>query len=267
MIPEWLRDWMHGEYGGPYTHRVNGQTMPRRDEVTAWSEDHPLAHTVPCCQDHNGTLNERFEGAMESVIAFLKGAPADDQCALWLVKTGLLFWHPTCKIQSDVPLHLLDPQPPRIERVPLEPKSNVLYDWMVTGQEPPDWIALWVGDVCHKQQPEFGSRPLPGVPITVGMKTSHSAFLLAALMVFVLSAAIVVTVPSSNTCSETSFRDADGNPSQLGRTRTWECDNQAHKTASAGVGLSIGAVVIFGVIAARTETTRPKVEQPESVHA
>ena len=134
MLPNWIRRWMHEEGGGgPYTHAVNGSTIPRRGLKTHWSEDFPLAYTAPCCYEHNQTLNNRFEGAQESVVDFLEGSKADHKCALWLLKTSLLFLHPAVKILNDVPFDLLDPPTPPLEMEPLDSSSNNLYDWMVSG--------------------------------------------------------------------------------------------------------------------------------------
>lgn len=115
----------------------------------------------PC----NRTLNTRFEQPAKDLVRRLLD-PGANRCfdesqvrslALWLLKTWLLLAHPATRYSD-----------PGFTPAAWEGSADDRYRWVVTGEEPPDGLSLWVGRAFDRADGEISPAHIPLPTVVAG---------------------------------------------------------------------------------------------------
>lgn len=140
VLPKWFLKRFPAS-AGPYQVEIDGVAAVKRDGATPRAMNNFGAFKLPCCVACNSALSHRFEREPTQDIinrlydgggAVVADAAESRRLALWLVKTWLLLAHPR-SWSSDPALSI-----PGWEAPP------GLFAWMVSGEDPPPDLSMWI---------------------------------------------------------------------------------------------------------------------------
>lgn len=166
VLPRWLLG-IFTKREGPYEVWRNGKPELTRNQTIRTHTSLPGVK-LPMCVAHNAVLAQRFEAPVkgwgEKVFD-----PADGrvearqvwQLSLWLLKTWLLLAHPEAVHVDRVP---------RVKYWADAPAA--LWSWMVTGEDPPDGLSLWLWR-RDDTQPPCDSPQQMLLPTVIDGSTTH----------------------------------------------------------------------------------------------
>jgi hypothetical protein len=104
VLPSWFMD-QFPESEGPFTREVKGVPETKRDGVTVRTQTSLARVKLPCCDECNGILGQRFEHEAKPVVRRLMAADGQmelsreevDILGICLLKTWLLLAHPASR--------------------------------------------------------------------------------------------------------------------------------------------------------------------------